>query len=161
MKTGLESLDTGAPNITYSGNEGPQAPQQMAMADPFLVEEYQKYVFEMEEQGLQPMSFEEFRLQAMSGMAEGGIANPRLVPHTGADLLVKKNPDGTRPKYQPPGGGATSLGSGRDYSSRDTGSDYGQFDRAVSRAANNPPSSAAPSLGYGAGKVDPGLAAAV
>ena len=97
MKTGLESLDTGAPNITYSGNEGPQAPQQMAMADPFLVEEYQKYVFEMEEQGLQPMSFEEFRLQAMSGMAEGGIANPRLVPHTGADLLVKKNPDGTRP----------------------------------------------------------------
>ena len=161
MKTGLESLDTGAPNITYSGNEGPQAPQQMAMADPFLVEEYQKYVFEMEEQGLQPMSFEEFRLQAMSGMAEGGIANPRLVPHTGADLLVKKNPDGTRPKYQPPGGGATSLGSGRDYSSRDTGSDYGQFDRAVSRAANNPPSSAAPSIGYGEGKVDPGLAAAV
>ena len=54
-------------------NEGPQAPQQMAMADPLLIEEYQKYVFEMEEQGLQPMSFEEFRLQAMSGMAKGGI----------------------------------------------------------------------------------------
>ena len=72
MKTGLESLETGAPNITYSGNEGPKPPQQMAMADPLLVEEYQKYVFEMEEQGLTPMSFEEFRLQAMSGMAEGG-----------------------------------------------------------------------------------------
>ncbi len=121
MKTGLESLDTGAPKITYSGNEGPQAPQQMAMADPMLVEQYQQYVFEMEEQGLQPMSFEEFVAQARAGMNEGGIANPRLVPHTGADLLVKKNPDGTRPKYQPPGGGATSLGSGRDYSGSDRG----------------------------------------
>ena len=29
MKTGLESLDTGAPEITYSGNEGPKSPQQM------------------------------------------------------------------------------------------------------------------------------------
>ncbi len=28
----------------------------------------------MEEQGLQPMSFEEFRRQAMSGMAKGGVA---------------------------------------------------------------------------------------
>ena len=74
MKTGLESLDTGASNITYSGNEGPKAPQQMAMADPFLIEEYQKYVFEMEEQGLQPMSFEEFEAQARAGMNEGGIA---------------------------------------------------------------------------------------
>ena len=44
MKTGLESLDTGAPKITYRGNEGPKSPQQMAMADPLLVEEYQKYV---------------------------------------------------------------------------------------------------------------------
>ena len=30
MKTGLESLDTGAPEITYSGNEGPKSPQQDA-----------------------------------------------------------------------------------------------------------------------------------
>jgi len=33
MKTGLESLDTGAPNITYSGNEGPKSPQQMVFDD--------------------------------------------------------------------------------------------------------------------------------
>ena len=32
MKTGLESLDTGASKITYSGNEGPKSPMQMAMA---------------------------------------------------------------------------------------------------------------------------------
>ncbi len=88
MKTGSESLEIGAPKITYSGNEGPKPPQQMAMADPLLVEEYQKYVFEMEEQGLTPMSFEEFKLQAMSGMAEGGVAQ-----------LVKKNEGKIPRKY--------------------------------------------------------------
>ena len=25
---GITSLDTGAPNITYTGNEGPQSPEQ-------------------------------------------------------------------------------------------------------------------------------------
>ena len=44
------------------------------MEDPMLVEEYKKYVFEMEEMGLQPMSFEEFRAQAIAGMASGGRA---------------------------------------------------------------------------------------
>ena len=56
----------------------------MAMADPLLVEEYQKYVFEMEEQGLQPMSFEEFEAQVRAGMNEGGIANTKTIkgqPH--------------------------------------------------------------------------------
>ena len=37
MKTGLESLYTGASKITYRGNEGPKAPMQMAMADPLLL----------------------------------------------------------------------------------------------------------------------------
>ena len=41
MKTGLESLDTGASKITYSGNEGPKAPQetQQKMAE-FELQEY-------------------------------------------------------------------------------------------------------------------------
>jgi hypothetical protein len=72
MKTGLESLNIGAPKITYSGSEGPQSPQQMAEADPLLLEEYEKYVFEMEEQGLQPMSLEEFASEARAGMSDGG-----------------------------------------------------------------------------------------
>ena len=38
--------------------------------DPFLVEEYEKYIFDMMEQGLEPMSFEEFRRAAMAGMAK-------------------------------------------------------------------------------------------
>ena len=77
-RTGISSLDTGASDITYSGNQGPKSPDQMLMAsaDPMLVEEYDKYVFEMEEQGLQPISFREFVEQIMSEsrMAKGGIA---------------------------------------------------------------------------------------
>ena len=58
-RTGISSLQTGAPDIKYTGDEGPRSPDQqlMASADPMLVEEYQKYVFQMEEQGLQPISF--------------------------------------------------------------------------------------------------------
>jgi hypothetical protein len=97
MKTGLESLDTGAPKITYRGNEGPQAPMQMAMADPMLVEQYQQYVFEMEEQGLQPMSFEEFVAQARAGMAGGGIMGSNA-----GSMLVAPTADGSRPGYYGP-----------------------------------------------------------
>ena len=48
--------------------------QMASAADPMLQDEYDKYVFEMEEQGLQPMSLEEFRQQAVAGMATGGRA---------------------------------------------------------------------------------------
>ena len=138
--TGITSIDTGAPDIKYTGDEGPRSPEenrevalailgdemgevasqlwngmspseksewrsiegfiqsedfkiilmqlqsnqqgregiQMASAaDDMLQEEYDKYVFEMEEQGLQPMSLEEFRQQAVAGMATGGRAGYR------------------------------------------------------------------------------------
>ena len=42
--TGISSLDTGASDITYSGNEGPKSPQQeqqMMMAQ--LEQEYEQY----------------------------------------------------------------------------------------------------------------------
>jgi len=75
-RTGISSLQTGAPDIKYTGDQGPRSPDQqlMASADPMLVEMYQQYVFEMEEQGMQPMSFRQFMQQAMSGMAQGGRA---------------------------------------------------------------------------------------
>ncbi len=38
-----------------------------------IEEMYEQYVFEMEEQGLQPMSFSDFLRQARSGMAKGGM----------------------------------------------------------------------------------------
>ena len=93
MKTGLESLDTGASDITYSGNEGPKSPQQIAEADYMLLEEYQKYVFEMEEMGLEPMSLEEFRQQARAGMNKGGIAM-----QGGGPNYLGKQPEVTVPK---------------------------------------------------------------
>ena len=75
-RTGISSLQSGAPEIKYTGDEGPKSPDQqlMAQADPMLVEMYEQYVFEMEEQGMQPISFREFMQQAMSGMAYGGTA---------------------------------------------------------------------------------------
>ena len=45
---------------------------------------------------------------------------------------------GTSPGTTTSGGSAFSGGGGGGGNNRDTGSDYGQFDRAVSQAANNP-----------------------
>ena len=42
---------------------------QMADRDPLLEDEYQKYRFDMLEQGLEPMDFDSFRREAMSDMA--------------------------------------------------------------------------------------------
>ena len=71
-----EILETNAPSIKYRGNEGPKSPEEqlMASADPMLVEEYKRYVYEMEEQGRPPISFEQFVQEIMSGMAQGGRA---------------------------------------------------------------------------------------
>ena len=67
-----EELETNAPSIKYRGNEGPKSPQemqQMMMAE--LEEEYARYVFEMQEQGIEPMSMQQFMEQAM---AEGQMS---------------------------------------------------------------------------------------
>jgi hypothetical protein len=51
---------------------------QMASGYKTDIEEmYEQYVFEMEEQGLQPMSFSDFLAQARSGMAKGGSVNSK------------------------------------------------------------------------------------
>ena len=73
-----EELQTNAPSIKYSGNEGPKSPQQMQemmMAE--LEEEYARYVFEMQEQGIEPMSMQQFMEQAMAeGQMSGGTPLP-------------------------------------------------------------------------------------
>ena len=62
-----EELETNAPSIKYKGDEGPKSPQEMEqMIVAQLEEEYAKYVFEMEEQGIQPMSLQQFMEQAMA-----------------------------------------------------------------------------------------------
>ncbi len=74
-----EELETNAPSIKYSGNEGPKSPQemeQMMMAQ--LEEEYSKYVDDMLEQGLEPMSLEQFLDQVMAeGQMSGGNPLPQ------------------------------------------------------------------------------------
>ena len=118
MKTGLESLDTGAPEITYSGNEGPKSPQQiqemqqMQMAE--LEEEYDAYVDDMLEQGLEPMSMRQFleqiaaeaqmssneegigsmmedprQMAANGGIMQGGVKNFLGEQETVNDIPVK------------------------------------------------------------------------
>ena len=75
-----ESIEAGAPDITYSGNEGPKSPQQeqqqMMMAQ--LEEAYEQYVDEMIEMGNEPMSIEQFLQQVM---AEGQMAGGQPLPN--------------------------------------------------------------------------------
>ena len=73
-----EELETNAPSIKYRGNEGPKSPQemeQMIMAS--LEEEYLKYVDDMMEQGIEPMSLEQFLDQAI---AEGQMSKGPVLP---------------------------------------------------------------------------------
>ena len=90
-----EELETNAPSIKYSGDEGPKSPQQieqMMMAQ--LEEEYLKYVDDMIEQGIEPMSMQQFMEQAM---AEGQMAGGNPLPH---DPTKPVNP--FQPKPQGP-----------------------------------------------------------
>jgi len=59
--------------------------------------------------------------------------NIRLEPHKSRDLLVSKKSNKKRPKYQPPGGGATSRGSGRD-----VGGGHGRGRHAPAAASSAP-----------------------
>jgi len=121
-RTGISSLDTGASDITYTGNQGPKSPDQqlMASADPMLVEQYQQYVFEMEEMGVAPMSFKEFVQQIMSeaNMAEGGIARLGFAEGRWADPGMSPGQKHD-PSPQPGGGGPPGGGDpGMKYDSR-------------------------------------------
>ena len=51
----------------------PKKDMTVAERDPLLVEEYEKYVFDMLEQGLEPMSFEQFRSAAFAGEAKAPV----------------------------------------------------------------------------------------
>ena len=59
--------------------------------DPLLREEYDKYVFEMEELGITPMSFEQFKAEARAGMYAGGQSTPS--DYTMEDALMTTTQD--------------------------------------------------------------------
>ena len=154
--TGISSLDAGALDITYSGDEGPKSPNQiaggeynrvlellekvreniplseeekmelqgliqtltakgidvetligeeltggsgdmrMASADPILQDEYDKYVFELQEMHPEavPMSIEQFKQQAVAGMADGGIMRTGFFTGMRAQEQRAKGPAG-------------------------------------------------------------------
>jgi len=80
--SGISSLNVGASDIKYTGDQGPKSPDQqlMASADPMLVEEYKKYVFEMEEisfQLLEELSFKAMREKKMSQKAWEKKSKPK------------------------------------------------------------------------------------
>ena len=123
-RTGISSLDAGASDITYSGNEGPKSPQeeqQMQMAS--LMQEYKDYVMQQEEAGRPAMPFEEWVRSIQSPMAEGGIARLGYI-HGGIT-----HPDGRRGF---PGGSGRPNYSPMQSSNQETGRE-----RAI-RAASTP-----------------------
>ena len=87
-----EDLETNAPSIKYRGNEGPKSPQdEQRMMIASLEEEYAKYVFDMQEQGLEPMSMQQFMQQAM---AEGQMSKGPILPSPEDPV----NPFGPKPE---------------------------------------------------------------
>ena len=81
-RTGISSLDAGASDITYSGNEGPRSPQeeqQMIIAQ--LKEEYEQYkIQQIEIDPSKVLSFQEWYQAtyeaSRQGVSYGGTARP-------------------------------------------------------------------------------------
>ena len=125
-----EELETNAPSIKYSGNEGPKSPQeieQMMMAQ--LEEEYAKYVFDMQEQGIEPMSLQQFMEQAM---AEGQMSGGQPLPQDPTKPVNPFQPKPTGPvlpdRQMAAYGGIMGMDGRRQYG---LGSKFKKFVRKV------------------------------
>jgi hypothetical protein len=139
MKTGLESLDTGAPEITYSGNEGPKSPQQMQQMQQMqmaqLEEEYDAYVDDMIEQGIEPMSMRQFLEQiaaeAQMSSNEEGIGtmmqDPRQMAAGGGIMRTGvKHPDGRTGFFSAGLAAGDDISPGTSTSGGSQGGGYGK-----------------------------------
>jgi hypothetical protein len=139
MKTGLESLDTGAPEITYSGNEGPKSPQQMQQMQQMqmaqLEEEYDAYVDDMIEQGIEPMSMQQFLEQiaaeAQMSSNEEGIGSmmedPREMAADGGIMRIGvKHPDGRTGFFSAGLAAGDDISPGTSTSGGSQGGGYGK-----------------------------------
>jgi hypothetical protein len=74
-----------------------------AKEDPLLVEEYNKYVFDLMEQrpDAKPMSFQDFKRMIMSGMKDGGIMATEIPLKDSVKNINKKGqPDTTMVKMK-------------------------------------------------------------
>ena len=92
------SLDAGASDITYSGNEGPRSPQEQQMQQQkmaSLMQEYKDYAMQQQEAGRPVMPFEEWVRSMQSPMAQGGRAG---FQGGGADYMpLPEGPRGNPP----------------------------------------------------------------
>ena len=70
--------------------KGKEGIMQAAGEDPLLVEEYNKYVFDLMEQrpNAKPMSFQDFKRMIKAGMKDGGLMSTRINMENGGDLLA-------------------------------------------------------------------------
>ena len=100
-------FDSGDWSDHLRGQVGVEENMQMASGDPMLQDEYDKYVFEIQEQGGTPMSIEDFRAQAVAGQANGGIIGLRNGGRPGyadsnakdfaeIDMTISDNPNDPR-----------------------------------------------------------------
>ena len=84
--------------------------------DPMLVEMYQQYVFEQEELGVRPMSFEDYKDQATSGMASGGRVNYAGGGTMNTNLLnTGMDKDMRGGGFKAAGGGSVNKGAQKMY----------------------------------------------
>ncbi len=91
--------------------DGQEGIMTAAKEDPMLVEEYNKYVFDLMEQrpNAKPMSFQDFKRMTMSGMKDGGIMATEIPLKKAVKNINKKGqPDTTMIKMKE--GGLMDLG---------------------------------------------------
>jgi len=95
-------FDSGDWSDMLKGQAPVQENMQMASADPVLQDEYDKYVFDIQEQGGTPISIEQFREQAVAGQANGGIIGLRHGGRPGYNRGLVVNPGGYAGETAPP-----------------------------------------------------------
>jgi hypothetical protein len=103
-----EAVESVQEETVEKGKEGIMT---AAKEDPMLVEEYNKYVFDLMEQrpNAKPMSFQDFKRMIMSGMKDGGIMATEIPLKDSVKNINKKGqPDTTMVKMKE--GGLMNLG---------------------------------------------------
>ena len=103
-----EAIETVQEETIEKGKDGIMT---AAKEDPLLVEEYNKYVFDLMEQrpDAKPMSFQDFKRMIMSGMKDGGIMATEIPLKDSVKNINKKGqPDTTMVKMKE--GGLMNLG---------------------------------------------------
>jgi hypothetical protein len=101
-----DTLETGAPSIKYTGNEGPQAPQQMAsQPDPTAeMNDFSMKVFGKPLHQLTPPQLEQL-YELMNEQAKAPQQGRRMAAGGGimgsnnGSMLAARTADGSRPKY--------------------------------------------------------------